>query len=170
MSDPEVPAPSHEDEETTIVVAAIDLSALATRVVEDAARIARRTWPSAQLHLLHVFRTSRFDRPKHAGLSSEELLADAQAYLDHYVRLARRLCPAPVTGHLAEGDPVDEIVKRARSLTADLLIVGAHDVVGIEKFLLGSVSEKIAKNAPCSVLIVRKKERPYVKVPGERPT
>ncbi len=164
MSDSEAPEPSPDDEAVFVVVAAIDSSNLASHVVEYAARVTRRTWPNAQLHVVHVFRSGRFDRPTQAGLRTEDLLADAQSYLDHHVRMARRQCASPVTGHLAEGDPVDEIVKRARSLSADLLIVGTQDPVGIEKFLLGSIAEKVAKRAPCSVLMVRRKQRPYIKV------
>jgi universal stress protein A len=164
MTDSEAPDPSTTGEEVTIVLAAIDTSSLASRVVDIAARVSRRTWPNAQLHIIHVFRLAAFDRPAQAGIRTEELLGEAQEYLDHHVRMARRQSPSPVTGHLATGDPVDEILKRARSLSADLLITGTHDTVGLERFLLGSVADKLAKRAPCSVLIVRQKQRPYTKV------
>jgi universal stress protein A len=164
MSDSDAPEADPEKEEVRIVLAAIDTSSLSSQVIEIAARVARRTWPNAQLHLLHVFRTSKVDRPSQAGIRTDDLMADAQGYLDHHVRMARRQCSAAITGHLAAGDPVDEIVGRARSLSADLLIVGTHDAIGLERFLLGSVAEKVAKRAPCSVLIVRQKQRPYIKV------
>jgi nucleotide-binding universal stress UspA family protein len=164
MSDSEAPEPSLENEEVTIVLAAIDTSALASRVVETAARVARRMWVTAQLHLLHVFRSAPFDRPSQAGIRADDLMADAQSYLDHYVRMARRQCSSPVTGHLSAGDPVEEILKRARSLSADMLLIGTHDTAGLERFLLGSIADKVAKRAPCSVLVVRQKQRPYSKV------
>ncbi len=164
MSDSDVRESAAEHEETFIVLVAVDTSTLASRVVETAARVARRTWPDGQLHLMHVFRAARFDRPGQAGLRTEDLVADAQNHLDYHVRMARRQFSGPVAGHLAIGDPAEEIVKRARSLSADLLIVGTHDSVGLERFLLGSVAEKLAKRAPCSVLIVRAKQRPYMKL------
>jgi nucleotide-binding universal stress UspA family protein len=171
MTDTEVRPSSSEpeeehlqDEDTTIVLAAIDTSNLASRVVDLAARVARRTWNNAQLHLVHVVRLARFDRPKQSGIRREEVIAEAKNYLDYYVRIARRQCPAPVTGHLAEGDPVDEILRRARSLSADLVMVGTHDTVGLERFLLGSVAEKIVRRAPCPTLVVRVKQRAYTKV------
>jgi universal stress protein A len=165
MSDSDGSDHTAENEEVTIVLAAVDTSPLASHVVAMAGRLARRTWPNSQLHLLHVFRSARFDRPGQAGIRSEDLVADAQNYLDHHARMARRQCPAPVTGHLAMGDPADEIVKLTRSLSADLLVVGTQDVTGLEKFLLGSIAEKVAKRAPCSVLVVRQKQRPYAKLP-----
>jgi nucleotide-binding universal stress UspA family protein len=177
MSDSELPPASpaparpqegqpseHHKEEATIVLAAIDTSTLTNRVVDLAARISRRTWQNAQLHLLHVVRSSRLDRPAQTGIHSEELLAEASEYLEYHVRIARRQCPAPVTGHLAQGDPAEEILRRARSLGADLVVVGTHDTVGLERFLLGSVAAKVARKAPCPVLVVRPKQRAYTKV------
>src|SRR5579862_2328773 len=138
MSDHEAPESELESEEVTIVLAAIDTSALASRVVEMATRLARRTWRNAQLHVLHVYKSASFDRPSSVGIKKDDLVAEAQSYLDYHVRMARRQCPAPVTGHLAVGDPVEEILKRARSLSADMLVTGTHDTAGLERFLLGS--------------------------------
>jgi universal stress protein A len=164
MSDDEAPESELEGDEVTIVLAAIDTSALASRIVEMAARLARRTWRNAQLHVLHVYKAASFDRPSAAGLRIDDLVAEAQSYLDYHVRMARRQCAVPVTGHLAIGDPVDEILERARSLSADVLVTGTHDTAGLERFLLGSVADKIARGAPCSVLVVRQKQRAYTKV------
>jgi nucleotide-binding universal stress UspA family protein len=158
-------SPEGPDADLAIVLAAIDTSSLATRVVELAARMARRTWSSAQLHILHVVHSARFERPKQVGYHTEEILSDAHEYLEHYVRLARRQTGAcPVTGHLAQGDPVDQILLRARSLSADMVLVGTNDTTGLERFLLGSVSEKVSSLAPCPVLVVRAKQRAYTKV------
>jgi len=164
MTDTENSPPTFESEDIAIVLAAIDTSPLTGLVVEYGARLARRTWQNAQLHLLHVFRSGPFDRPAAAGLHTEDLVAEAQDHLDFHVRIARRQCPAPVTGHLAVGDPVDEIVRRARSLNADLLLVGMQDTFGLQRFLLGSVAEKVAKRAPCSVLMIRRKQRLIKKI------
>jgi universal stress protein A len=153
-----------EDGEVAVILAAIDTSRLAGRVVELAARVARRTWPNSQLHLVHVFRSASFDRPSSAGIQREELLDEARQHVDYHARSARRQCPAPVVTHFAEGDPVERVLALARSLSADLVIVGTHDAVGLERFLLGSIANKIAKRAPCSVLMVRDKQRPYIKV------
>jgi nucleotide-binding universal stress UspA family protein len=62
-----------------------------------------------------------------------------------------------VYGKTIQGDPADIIIDYAKSWDADLVLVGSHGRKGFEKFLLGSVAEKVAKNAPCSVEIVRQK-------------
>ena len=52
---------------------------------------------------------------------------------------------------LEEGDPVDTLLNAAES--ADLLVVGSRGLHGVRA--LGSVSERVAHRAPCSVLVVR---------------
>ena len=163
MDDVDASPPPVEIEETKVILAAVDTSTLASTVVELASRMARRTWPASQLYILHVFRSSRVDRPSSVGLNRGALLGDARSYLDYHVRAARKLSTGPVVGLFAEGDPSDEIVRAARSIKADLVVVGTEDIAGIERFLLGSVATQIAKRAPCSVVIVRRKQRSYVR-------
>ena len=64
------------------------------------------------------------------------------------------------TGFKAEtavevGDPKVRILEAASAWTADLIVVGSHGESGIRKFLLGSVAESVARDAKCSVEIVR---------------
>ena len=53
------------------------------------------------------------------------------------------------------GMPFERIIKKAEELEVDLIVVGSHGKTGIEKLLLGSVSEKVARKAETNVLIVR---------------
>ncbi len=59
------------------------------------------------------------------------------------------------TGEVLSGKPKEAILLDAQNWTADLIVVGSHGRRGIKKFLLGSVSEAVAMNAHCSVVIVR---------------
>jgi nucleotide-binding universal stress UspA family protein len=47
------------------------------------------------------------------------------------------------------------ILETADDWKADLIVLGSHGKHGIEKFLLGSVAESVARHAKCSVMIVR---------------
>jgi nucleotide-binding universal stress UspA family protein len=47
------------------------------------------------------------------------------------------------------------ILDEARQWGADLIVLGSHGRRGVDKFLLGSVSESVAMHAPCSVEVVR---------------
>lgn len=53
------------------------------------------------------------------------------------------------------GSPAREVIRRAKEWNADLIVVGSHGLTGIKRFVLGSVSQKIANEAECSVRMVR---------------
>src|SRR5450432_3913817 len=93
------------DEQIAVVFAAVDTSPGASRVIDAAARLARRNWQHAQLNILHVYKTGFLDRPPPGGGHASELKDEARHYLDHNVRMARRQTVVPVTGHFAIGDP-----------------------------------------------------------------
>jgi nucleotide-binding universal stress UspA family protein len=54
-----------------------------------------------------------------------------------------------------EGDPAEEIVAYAREAGANLIVMGTHGRTGLDRLLLGSVAEKVMRDAPCSVLVVK---------------
>jgi nucleotide-binding universal stress UspA family protein len=54
-----------------------------------------------------------------------------------------------------EGDPKMVILDCATEWRADLIVVGSHGRKGVTRFLLGSVSEAVARHAHCSVEIAR---------------
>lgn len=53
------------------------------------------------------------------------------------------------------GDPRKKILECAKDWPADIIMVGSHGRQGIEKLILGSVSEAVASHAPCSVEVTR---------------
>jgi nucleotide-binding universal stress UspA family protein len=60
---------------------------------------------------------------------------------------------------VAEGDPRKEIVRQADEWKADLVVLGARGLGGVKRFLLGSVSDAVARHATCPVLIVKGRRR-----------
>ena len=52
------------------------------------------------------------------------------------------------------GPAAFEIVRRAEERGADLLVVGSHGRGAIRRFLLGSVAERVLREAGCPVMIV----------------
>lgn len=56
---------------------------------------------------------------------------------------------------VGDGSPKGEILQQASDWGADLIVLGSHGRRGFDRFLLGSVSEAVARHARCSVLIVR---------------
>jgi len=56
---------------------------------------------------------------------------------------------------VAEGPPAAAIVRTAKRLGTDLVVVGTVGRTGLPRLLLGSVAEVVVRSAPCSVLVVR---------------
>jgi nucleotide-binding universal stress UspA family protein len=54
-----------------------------------------------------------------------------------------------------EGDPGESIIEAAAAETADLIVVGSHGRGTVGRFLIGSVSDHVVRNAQCPVLVVR---------------
>ena len=60
-----------------------------------------------------------------------------------------------VTTAVVEGDPRTALIDGASQWHADLIMVGSHGRTGLNRLLMGSVSDAVASHAPCSVQIVR---------------
>jgi len=56
---------------------------------------------------------------------------------------------------MKEGNISNEIVKLAKNKKCNLIIVGSKGLGATARFFLGSISNKLANNSPCSVLIVK---------------
>jgi nucleotide-binding universal stress UspA family protein len=64
--------------------------------------------------------------------------------------------------HARIGKPAKEILGVAQDVGADLIIVGSKGLTGIERAVLGSVSEKVVREAGCTVEVARPKTYEYV--------
>ncbi len=80
-----------------------------------------------------------------------DVLAVLQAAQDE----ASRAGVGEVETFARQGDAADAILDVAEEQHADLIVVGNKGMTGAERFLLGSVPNKVSHHAPCSVLIVR---------------
>ena len=54
-----------------------------------------------------------------------------------------------------EGHPAEEIIKISENVSADLVVMGTLGKSGLDRFLLGSVAEKVSRNSKIPVMIVR---------------
>ena len=58
---------------------------------------------------------------------------------------------------LREGHPAEQILRAARSMKADLIVMGTHGRKGLPKLFVGSVAERVVAAASCPVVTVRGK-------------
>jgi nucleotide-binding universal stress UspA family protein len=81
--------------------------------------------------------------------------AVAQRHLTRLVAQAKQ-AGIRVSTRLVEGEPVDDrIVRTAKAVHADIIVIGTHGRTGVRRFLLGSVAARVVATASCSVLTVR---------------
>lgn len=59
------------------------------------------------------------------------------------------------TPTVVAGDAAAMILSTAETEAVDLIVVGSHGRSGLQRFLMGSVSERVMRHAPCSTLVVR---------------
>ena len=91
------------------------------------------------------------------GFVPEELLEEekkrSQGVLDEGIRNLRDR-GYNATGHLAVGEPVEEICRLAKSIGADLVVVGHNQKTSFAaRWWKGSVGASLLDHAPCSILI-----------------
>jgi nucleotide-binding universal stress UspA family protein len=91
----------------------------------------------------------------------EELMKDARDHASSAVKTAREILQRAGMKVLDDrampvGEPRAVILDAAKTWLADLIVLGSHGRRGIDRFLLGSVSEAVATHAECSVEVIRK--------------
>ena len=117
--------------------------------VQAARAVAGRPWPEgSEFRVISVeepwtIKSSRVRHEKEAQeavSSAEQMLASAGL---------------KATGAVLSGNTKQAILQEAQKWAAELIVVGSHGRRGFKRFLLGSVSEAVAMNAHCSVVVVR---------------
>lgn len=85
------------------------------------------------------------------------LHADAEQHL-HQTREELVSKNVKVRTQVGHGSAAEEIVLIARTESADLIVISTHGSTGLERWVFGSVAEKVVRLAECPVLTVRQKE------------
>ena len=142
------------------VLLAIDESEFAADAVKEVE--ARLNLPGISVRVLHVIGT--FVPPAAAIVEAEGSLAGVQQNVsDRYQRLvdetAKRLKNLGIKaeGVIREGSPGKTIINEAKEWDADLIVVGAHGLSGLESLIMGNVARHVVDHASCSVEVVRAK-------------
>jgi nucleotide-binding universal stress UspA family protein len=62
------------------------------------------------------------------------------------------------------GQPAEEIVAAARESKCDSIVLSTRGLTGLDRYLIGSVADRVARLAPCPVVLVR----PGKRAPGRK--
>jgi len=127
------------------------------------ALIAQVKTNDTEVHLLHVLeafpvamaeKMGSKDFPDFSG--ARQALRDQARELLTKAAEKFRTAGFKTTTHLVEEDDArDVVLDHAERWPADVIVVGSHGRKGINRILMGSVSEAVVRHARCSVEIVR---------------
>ena len=86
----------------------------------------------------------------------DEMEKRLKTVLSEALKSAKEKTPKlKISTRLLKGRPADRIIQTAKEEGFDIIVVGSRGLSGVEEFFLGSVSDRIADRASCSVLIVK---------------
>jgi len=63
---------------------------------------------------------------------------------------------------IRRGRPHHEITEAARTLKVDIIVIATNGYSGLNRAIMGSVTERVVRNAPCPVLVVREHEHEFI--------
>jgi nucleotide-binding universal stress UspA family protein len=125
-----------------------DFSSYSNQAYFHAVALARTHQASLTVLYVHVPGTSPLE-------GEEDRVADRGYWLGQLEQIHPLDASIPVHHILVEGDPAGQIVQYARDAGMDLIVMGTHGRTGKERLLLGSVAERVMRDAPCSVMVVK---------------
>lgn len=97
--------------------------------------------------------------PEPADIVEMDSIIDAAT--DHYEEMFKALRERAkekhleITTEIAVGHPADQIVSYADGRGTDAVVMGQRGKSAMERWLLGSVSKRVASYSPCTVIIVK---------------
>lgn len=140
------------------ILAPTDYSAHAATAVRYACDLAQTL--GATLHLLHVLNEV-------VPVGTDPMIAPVlpPSYYEDVTRSSRETLaglldpawgrPDKVEATVRWGETVEAIVNYASAHRIDLIVIATHGRTGLSHVLLGSVAERIVREAPCPVLTIR---------------
>ncbi len=115
----------------------------------------------AELHLIHVVDEASMywlamgPSSLPVGPSSDELVDASTAAMTKFIDDHLSDIKDAVHSEVVLGRPFMRIIEYARAQQIDMIVLGTHGRSGLQHALLGSVTEKVVRKAPCPVLTIR---------------
>lgn len=135
------------------IVCPVDFSESSDHVLEYAVEVAKRF--GAAIDLVHVYQFPLYAMADGVLPASPDVLAQTELskLLDERSkRFGDR--GVQVKTHLKLGMAYVEIVQLAKEIGAQLIIMPTHGRSGLQRFILGSVAERVLRTSPVPVLVV----------------
>ncbi len=134
-----------------------DFSETSDKALEWAIEIAKPR--NAEIHIIHVLEPIAYPVEWLEGFSGMEALEDTIAANARKAleKLASRVRDAgiPVQTSLVFGYPPEAIMSYVKEHDTSMICMGSHKRSGLEKLIIGSTTEKVVRQAPCPVLVIK---------------
>ena len=133
------------------VVCPVDFTPASTRALTYAAAWAR--WYEARLHVIHVAPLQMVSAP----LAGVAVMLQSPSLADVRQKVTDLAASVDLTGievdiEVLEGDPPAQIRTALARLPHALVILGSHDRTQLERFVLGSVAQRVVAGTPKLIL------------------
>lgn len=134
-----------------------DGSEIANEAAIHAFWVAKKS--GAEIIALSVMETSSL-----VGLPADDLIVKIKEMLEEEAErslekiddiVQEKSDKVKITLKTEEGSPADIILETIEKEDIDLVVMGTSGKHGLDRFLLGSVAEKVVRSAPCPVLVVQ---------------
>jgi nucleotide-binding universal stress UspA family protein len=141
------------------ILVGYDGSDVARQALRDATRFAKDQ--RAQLRIVSVVDLTPLYWQALPGLNlsqiEQEVIQHTQKELNDAVALAEKggITPETIIARAGGRRVSDVLIEQAKNWPADLIVMGTSGRGGIERFLLGSVAEGVARSSPVPVMLVR---------------
>ena len=140
-----------------------DFSPASQKALRYALRLAHDC--DSELTLLHVLEPAvspAFADTTAGPVFSKAEIADAEDSLRTLIKSVRGAGVARARSTIRTGVATHEIVEAAKDLDVDLVVIATHGYTGWKHFAIGSTAARVARAAPCPVLVVREKEHDFL--------
>lgn len=143
------------------VLLAIDSSEFSEPVISE---VASRPWPEGSVVFVLTV-VDLFALTYSLGYLKPFIKNENEAARALVQSVADRLASGGIetVTQVVEAHPATCIIEQAAAWDADFIFVGSHGHSGVARFFLGSIAKGVLRNAPCSVVIVRRPERQPIK-------
>ena len=133
------------------VLLAVDLTNASRGAIDEAIR--RAVADRAALVVFSVVERSNLHLPGGTTRRVDQERDRLEAGVREIVLRARQAGVA-ATYLIWEGDPAESIIEASITEEADLIVLGSRRRTDLRRLLLGSVSSKVTRAAPCPVIVV----------------
>ena len=143
------------------ILVAIDGSPMSDKAAEEAVRLAAgntsqfRSKVYAMLVLPNAPRTTFTDFVPPKPVTETAEWAALREKIFFVVEKNAQEADIPLEAKVAYGDPANELLSFAEKEEIDVIVIGSTGKGFLKRKVLGSVSDKVVRNARCSVYVVR---------------